>query len=473
MWMLERDDNALLREYVDHDSQEAFATLVARHVNKVYSVALRHTGNPNQAEEITQAVFVILARKSRRLSKAVVLSGWLYQTARLTAVTFIRSEIRRAHRELEVHMQNVSNEDESDAWPQIAPLLDTAMAGLNETDRHAVVLRFFDGRSMREVGAALGATEDAAKKRVNRAVEKLRLFFTKRGVVLPAAVLMATISANSVQAAPTALASAIATAGVAKGVTASGSTLTLINGALKIMAWKQIKLAVAVGMAILATGAATVAARQLAQGAARIPYKMLDDAYQFIAGVNQSNLLLRMTFSSKQVSQPTNIHLTIESKIRGPIAVQLGNDGQLLNFPHDDALRRENPLVVSDLPKGSLTMTVAFQIPKPQELTFRYSRLTDGVAEINKAVDRANQMIKQSYAKEMLPFKKQVQAVNLIFPPASAGKAKLEVASTKGRREYTANARGMIKLKIEKALLEENPEVKVSQNLRGIVPDLE
>src|SRR5580765_2816894 len=119
--MLELDDSVLLKEYVEHGSEEAFAALVARHVNKVYSVALRHTRNPDQAGEITQAVFVILAQKARRLGKRVVLSGWLYQTARLTAVTFIRSEIRRARREQEAHMQSLLNETESDVWSQIAP----------------------------------------------------------------------------------------------------------------------------------------------------------------------------------------------------------------------------------------------------------------------------------------------------------------------------------------------------------------
>src|SRR5215471_12707692 len=133
--MQELDDNALLREYVDHDSSEAFSTLVARHVNKVYSVALRHTGNPHAAEEITQAVFVILARKARSLGRAVILSGWLYQTARLTALTFIRSEVRRARREQEAYMQTVSSEPESEVWPQIAPQLDQAMAGLSSSDR--------------------------------------------------------------------------------------------------------------------------------------------------------------------------------------------------------------------------------------------------------------------------------------------------------------------------------------------------
>src|ERR1700679_2741679 len=118
--MQELDDNALLREYVERDSEEAFAALVARHVNKVYSVALRHTGTPHQAEEITQAVFVILARKSSHLGKRVILEGWLYQTARLTALAFVRSEIRRARREQEAYMQTSVLENETGVWQQIA-----------------------------------------------------------------------------------------------------------------------------------------------------------------------------------------------------------------------------------------------------------------------------------------------------------------------------------------------------------------
>src|ERR1035438_725698 len=111
--MHELDDIALLRECVARGSEAAFAELVARHVNKVYSVALRHTRNPHSAEEITQAVFVILAQKAKKLHQHAVLSGWLYQTARLTAVTLIRGEIRRARREQEALMQTSPNESES------------------------------------------------------------------------------------------------------------------------------------------------------------------------------------------------------------------------------------------------------------------------------------------------------------------------------------------------------------------------
>ncbi|MGD0812406.1 MAG: DUF6263 family protein [Verrucomicrobiota bacterium] len=258
MQMQELDDIALLRAYVEHNSEEAFGEIITRHVNKVYSVALRHTRNPLQAEEITQAVFVILAQKARHLGRRVILSGWLYQTARLTSVTFIRSEIRRAHREQEAHMQNIANENEADAWRAIAPLLDTAMTELNETDRHAVVLRYFDGKSMREVGGALGTSEDAAKKRVNRAVEKLQKFFLKRGIDSTAEAISGAISTNAVQAAPVALAKSVAIAALAKGTAASGSTLTLIKGTLKTMTWIKIKFAaVASAGVLLAAGGVT------------------------------------------------------------------------------------------------------------------------------------------------------------------------------------------------------------------------
>jgi RNA polymerase sigma factor (sigma-70 family) len=249
--MQELDDAALLREYAEGGSEEAFAALVARHVNKIYSVALRHTRNPHQAEEITQTVFVTFAQKARGLGKAVVMSGWFYETARLAAITLLRSEIRRSRREQESLEQSMPNETDTAAWTQIAPSLDPAMSVLGATDRHAVVLRFFDGKSMREVGAALGASEDAAKKRVNRAVEKLRRYFAKRGVALTAAALTAAISDNSVQAAPPALAKTIVAAGLAKGTVSGASTLTLVNGAIKIMAWTKLKIG---AVALVAAG---------------------------------------------------------------------------------------------------------------------------------------------------------------------------------------------------------------------------
>ena len=161
-------------------------------------------------------------------------------------------------------MQTFLNENDSEAWAHIAPLLDAALADLNETDRNAVVLRFFYGKSLGEIGTTLGANEDAARMRVNRALEKLRQFFVKRGIASTTATLVRAISANSVQAAPVTLAKSVTAVAIAKGAAASGSTLTLIKGALKIMAWTKAKAAVVAGVAvILATGTTTVMVRHL------------------------------------------------------------------------------------------------------------------------------------------------------------------------------------------------------------------
>ena len=174
------DDIELLRQYAVENSEAAFAALAARHVHLVYSVAQRRVGNPHAAEEITQAVFIILARKANSFSPNTILTGWLHQTTRLTAANFLRTEIRRQHREQEAFMQSALSETET--WTQIAPLLDDAIAKLGERDRNAILLRYFENKSAREMAAALRVDEPAAQKRVTRAVEKLRKFFAKRGV---------------------------------------------------------------------------------------------------------------------------------------------------------------------------------------------------------------------------------------------------------------------------------------------------
>ncbi len=255
--MPEMNDIALLRQYAENNSEEAFAELATRYINLVYSVALRSVGNPHAAEEITQAVFIILAKKAQGLSQRTVLSGWLYQTTRLTAANFLRGEIRRQRREQEAYMQSLLNEPEPEVWPQIAPLLDVAMERLGEKDRNAIVLRYFENKNLREVGLALGASEDAAKMRVNRALEKLRKFFTKRGVALSGTVIAGAVSANSIQAAPVGLAKTISVVAMTKGAAASGSTLTLIKGALKIMAWTKAKTAIVVSVAVILAAGTT------------------------------------------------------------------------------------------------------------------------------------------------------------------------------------------------------------------------
>lgn len=261
--MIRSDDIELLRRYASSGSEEAFATLVSRHINLVFSVALRQAGNSHQAEEISQAVFMILAKKARTFRQGTVLSGWLYHTARLTAANYVRGEIRRARREKEAHMQSILNQPEPEAWTRVAPLLDEAMAGLNDRDRDAVVLRFFEAKSYQEVGACLGTSEDAAKMRVNRAVERLRKLLAIKGVALSTVVLCATISAYATQAAPLGLAGSV-TASVLQGATASASVLTLIKTTLKLMAWTKAKTALLITVgALFASGTVTVTVKEI------------------------------------------------------------------------------------------------------------------------------------------------------------------------------------------------------------------
>jgi len=258
--MHESDDSELLAQYARVKSETAFAALVLRHVNMVYSVALRHVSDSHQAEDITQVVFLLLAKKAGSLSSKTVLAGWLYRTAQLTAANHLRMEKRRQHREQEAYMQSLVNESESEIWAEMAPVLDAALARLGDRERSAVILRFFEGKSLKEVGSALGESEGAAQKNVERALKKLRSFFSRRGVVLSATTLASILSVNSVQAAPVGLAQSIVAVGITKGATTSGSVMVLMKSTLTIMAWLKIKaVAKVAALAILVVSTATVA----------------------------------------------------------------------------------------------------------------------------------------------------------------------------------------------------------------------
>jgi uncharacterized protein (TIGR03435 family) len=263
--MSDTPDIELLEQFARTRSEAAFAELVERHLGLVYSAAFRRTDNSQHAQDITQAVFIILARKASSLSPKTVLPGWLYHTTRLTAANFQRAELRRICREQEAFMQPTVNESAPEAfWRELSPLLEDAMASLGASDRDAIVLRYFQNRSLAEVSAALGASEGAAKKRVSRALEKLRHFFNRRGVRSTTAIIAGAISANSVQAAPAGLAQTISAVAMTHGAAASTSTLTLIKGALKIMAWTKAKTVVVTGaIALLAAGMTTATLKEV------------------------------------------------------------------------------------------------------------------------------------------------------------------------------------------------------------------
>jgi RNA polymerase sigma factor (sigma-70 family) len=262
-------DMDLVRDYARCGSEEAFAALVSRHVNLVYSVALHQLRDPHLAEEATQAVFIILARKAGTLNSKTILPAWLCRTAQFTAASALRTRLRRQNREQEAYMQSMLNqpEPESDPWGEIAPLLNVALAGLSDKHHSAVVLRYLEGKDWKQVGAELNVDERTAQTRGRRGVETLRKFFVKRGIILTSAVITAAISAHALQAAPVTLSKTTTAAALAKGAAASASTLTLIKGALKLMAWSKTKsiIIVGVGILLLGGGVTTVMLRAKAQ----------------------------------------------------------------------------------------------------------------------------------------------------------------------------------------------------------------
>jgi RNA polymerase sigma factor (sigma-70 family) len=249
------NDWQLLQEYVERNSEEAFRTLVERHLSLVHAAALRQTGDSALAEEIAQAVFTLLARKARSFRSSIILPGWLFRTTRFIAARARRAEHRRQRREQEAVAVQPQLETTPNAGSQLIPLLDEALAGLPAKDRDAVLLRFMRDQSHREIGAALGLSEATARKRINRALERLRSFFTRRGTTLSAAALAAVLADQVAPAAPAGLAARIAAQSV--GAAKSAAVLpALVRETMEAWHWARLRLAgslaaVGVGLAVL------------------------------------------------------------------------------------------------------------------------------------------------------------------------------------------------------------------------------
>ena len=333
-------DLDLLRQFARENSQDAFAEIVRRHLNLVYSAARRQVHSPQLAEDIAQSVFADLARGAGKLKPGTILTAWLYSVTRRTAIDAIRKEFRRQLREQTAMEMNNMNATAND-WAQIEPLLDDAMAALDETDRSAILLRFFENKNLREVGEALGASEDAAQKRVSRAVERLREFFSKRNATIGAGGLAVLISANAVQSAPVGLAVTISAAAVLAGTAVHTST---VIAASKVIAMTTLQKTLITATVAVLAGAGIYEAHQTSQlrdqvqmlqqqqaplaGQIQQLQRERDDATNRLAGLIAENARLK--------SNPDHPELL---KLRGEVTLLKAAEAQKENDPTDAAAK--------------------------------------------------------------------------------------------------------------------------------------
>lgn len=242
----------LLAQYAQTGSEAAFRELVARYVDLVYSAAVRLVnGDTHLAEDVTQTVFADLAGTARKLSGEVMLGGWLHRHTCFVASKLLRSERRRLARERQAVEMNALEDHSAANLASVAPILDDAINQLGAEDRTAILLRFFEQRDFQSVGAALGSNEDAARKRVDRALDKLESLLKKRGVAFSAAALASALGTQAVTAAPAGLAITISAAALTSAAAAGTSTLTILN----IMSMTKLKASI---LAAIVAAAVTV-----------------------------------------------------------------------------------------------------------------------------------------------------------------------------------------------------------------------
>ncbi len=346
-------DQQLLRDYVKRRSEAAFTELVRRHVDLVYSATLRMVRDPHLAEDVAQGVFVALAQNARTLTDRSVLSGWLHRTAQNLAANVVRSDVRRRAREQEAAVMNELLAAESAAsWEQIAPHLDAALGELSEADRDAVLLRYFERKSAHEMAQILGVSDDAAQKRVSRAVERLREFFARRGVSVGAGGLAVLIAANAVQSAPAGLAAAISAAAALAGASLATTATATATQAIAMTTLQK-------SLIIVTLVAASVAIPLVIQHRDQVKLR-------------QSNQFLRQQMD--QLSQ-----LRIENERLSNLVAEAKSPQQLANDQFNELLRLRGEVGVlrqeisemrKQKPANTQTLTSASETSRPPMVAF-------------------------------------------------------------------------------------------------------
>src|SRR6266850_162812 len=264
------DDMQLIQQYAQTGCQDSFEQLVTRHMDWVFSICLRGVKDRHLAEDVTQAVFIILARKAKSMTPNTVLRGWLFKAARFAVADALKKQNRHKR-----HVQRAAamgatdfSAQEAATWDRVAPALEEAVACLSEKDRQAVMLRFYESKSLAEVGTILGVSEEAAKKRVSRAVEKLRKLFSREGVAISAALLLLFLTTRASQAAPLGLGLSISSAATGTSV-ASGMASAIAQGVSRQMLHAAGRLLAALAASALLLVIASVLTASLVERAVR------------------------------------------------------------------------------------------------------------------------------------------------------------------------------------------------------------
>lgn len=309
------DDATLLRQYAETRLEAAFTELVRRHINLVYSAALRQVGGDTHlAQDVVQSVFTDLSRKAAAVAQCPVLAGWLHTSTHYAAAKAVRSEQRRRLREQHAHaMQELLNNSAHDAeWSRLRPVLDVAIKQLPPEDRDALLLRFFEGRGFAVVGQRLRLTENAARMRVERSLDKLRAELARRGINSTSSALATVLVAQAVTAAPAPLASSV-TAAALTGTAATGA----IASFLQFMALTKTQLTVA--GALLVGGGASLVSQQQAQATLQNEIARLEQENAGSTDLREQNLQLKNQIAESRALQADATDL---AALRERVAVQ-------------------------------------------------------------------------------------------------------------------------------------------------------
>jgi RNA polymerase sigma factor (sigma-70 family) len=292
------DDAELLRRFAEERSETAFAELVQRRLDLVYSIALRTTGgDAHRAQDAAQRVFIDLARKATALAHRPALTGWLYRSAQFAARDLMRAERRRHAREAAAHAMNSPAGDHDPTWSDIRPMLDEILAELNDRDRDALLLRFFEALPFAEIAARLRLTEDAARMRVERALEKMRGHLARRGITSTTATLAGVVASQAGVAAPVGAVASITSAALGSAASAGGALAVLGFFAMS-------KIPTTIAATLLVAGLASVVVEVRANRALNARFRSLQITGDHFAHLQSENRQLGASLARAGAANP-------------------------------------------------------------------------------------------------------------------------------------------------------------------------